>query len=69
MEIILHCYVIVLFFLPLFNTGNLLDRIKDKESFDENEAKDFFSQILSAVMHLHSLNIVHRDLKVYKGIE
>jgi serine/threonine protein kinase len=35
----------------------------DKGSFDEDEARIIFAQILNAVQYLHTNGIVHRDLK------
>lgn len=43
--------------------GNLFYYQNQKRAFNEEEASVFFSQTLSAVEYLHSLNYVHRDLK------
>lgn len=43
--------------------GELFDRIKGEGQFTENEAKNIFKQIMTAVHYCHSNKIVHRDLK------
>lgn len=44
--------------------GELFERIQKKSSFTEKEAAQLIKSIASAVQHIHSLNIAHRDLKV-----
>ena len=45
--------------------GNLFYYQNSKQVFSEPEAAVFFSQTARAVEYLHSLNIMHRDLKVF----
>ena len=45
--------------------GNLFYYQNSKQVFTEPEAAIFFSQTAIAVEYLHSLNIIHRDLKVF----
>ena len=51
---------LVMEFLP---GGELYDHIVSKKKLSEEECFLFFSQIVSSVEYLHSLNIAHRDLK------
>lgn len=44
--------------------GELFDRIIAKGNYTEKDASNLIRQVLEAVDYLHSLNIVHRDLKV-----
>ena len=50
--------------MELCTGGELLDSIISNGNFDEAQAVLYLKQILSAVVYLHSLNIVHRDLKL-----
>ena len=43
--------------------GDLFDYIQKEHYFTEKKASIIFTQILSAVNHLHKKNIIHRDLK------
>lgn len=42
---------------------DLFDYITDKGSLNDEEAKDFFRQIVSIVTALHEMGVVHRDIK------
>lgn len=43
--------------------GELFDYIVKKQKLKEDEASDFFQQIICGIEYLHELGIVHRDLK------
>ena len=43
--------------------GELLDRIVEKTSYSEREARDVSAVILGAVAYMHERRIAHRDLK------
>ncbi|KAI5614850.1 calcium/calmodulin-dependent protein kinase 1Db isoform long [Silurus asotus] len=59
-----HLYLI----MQLVSGGELFDRIVEKGFYTEKDASALIKQVLDAVNYLHSLGIVHRDLKVRKGI-
>ena len=43
--------------------GELFTRVNDFGKIKESESRVIFSQIISAVDHMHSHNIIHRDIK------
>lgn len=49
--------------------GELFDRIVEKGFYTEKDASALIKQVLDAVNYLHSLGIVHRDLKVREANE
>jgi calcium-dependent protein kinase len=50
--------------MELCRGGELLDTVVKKRCISENDAALFMKQIISAVYYMHSLGIVHRDLKL-----
>ncbi|XP_045701386.1 calcium/calmodulin-dependent protein kinase type 1B isoform X2 [Phyllostomus hastatus] len=49
--------------MELVTGGELFDRIMERGSYTEKDASHLVGQVLGAVSYLHSLGIVHRDLK------
>ncbi|XP_054757907.2 testis-specific serine/threonine-protein kinase 1-like [Lytechinus pictus] len=49
--------------LELAGHGDMLEYIKLRRSLTEEKARSFFRQMVDGVAYLHSLNVVHRDLK------
>lgn len=49
--------------MELLSGGELFERIVKKGCFSEPEAAALFSQIMLSMEYLHSLDIVHRDVK------
>jgi serine/threonine protein kinase len=49
--------------MELATGGELFDRIVERESYSEADAKEVMFQLLSAIEYIHSRDIVHRDLK------
>ncbi|TSP79483.1 Hormonally up-regulated neu tumor-associated kinase [Bagarius yarrelli] len=56
-----NCYYMV---MELCAGGDLMDRICEHKRLEEKEVRRYTRQILSAVDHLHTYGIVHRDLKI-----
>lgn len=53
----------IILVMELLRGGELFDYISKKDFLTEEEAIDFTRQILQALQHLHSRNVVHLDLK------
>jgi len=51
------------FVMELATGGELFDRIVDKGSYSEDDARVLVKKIVSAIDYLHKLGIAHRDLK------
>lgn len=47
--------------------GELFDAIVENEYYSEKDAAALLLQIITTVEHVHSKNIVHRDIKVNLG--
>ena len=50
--------------LEYAQNGDLLDKIKREGKFSESEYLPMFEGILSALGHIHSKGILHRDIKL-----
>lgn len=47
-----------------YNGGTLFYHLRKSRQFEEERARFYAAQLLSALAHLHSLNIIYRDLKL-----
>jgi len=52
--------------LPFFRMrgGELYEKIVEKKHFSEKDASYLMRQVFHALEYLHSIGVVHRDLKV-----
>jgi len=44
--------------------GELFEQIANRGSFTEIEARKIMNQVAQGICHMHSIGIIHRDLKV-----
>ncbi len=44
--------------------GELKGYVTKKGHLEETEARNIFMQLLNAIEHCHTLNVIHRDLKL-----
>ena len=51
------------FFFENICGGNLLNAINKMSKFSESMAKNIFKQLIETIKYLHSIGIVHRDIK------
>ncbi len=54
-----YCYLVT----ELMSGGELFDRIIEKKTFSEKEARACCRCVLSALEYMHSKRVAHRDLK------
>ena len=54
----------ILFVLELCSGGDLLNYVRKRRRLKEDVAKFMFKQIIEGLQHIHSKNIVHRDIKL-----
>ena len=54
-------YIIV---TELIEGGDVLSRLRSKNSYTEKDARDLFVTLTRAVQYMHRQDVVHRDLKV-----
>jgi len=54
----------VIFVLELCTGGDLLRLVKRRRALAEGCARVLFAQLMSAVAHMHSVSVAHRDLKL-----
>ncbi|XP_013381755.1 SNF-related serine/threonine-protein kinase [Lingula anatina] len=50
--------------LELVEGGSLIDHLTKRGPLSENECRRYMVQIVSALHHIHRVNVVHRDLKL-----
>lgn len=48
--------------------GELFDRLVEKSTYTESEARDLSRTLLTALKYCHSKHVCHRDLKVSSGV-
>lgn len=54
-----HSYLV----FELLDGGELFSRIRDRDHFNEEIARNIFCQLIEAIKYMHGKDIVHRDLK------
>lgn len=53
----------IYFVIDVLYGGELLNRVREKGSFDDITMRKLFKNLLTALNHLNEKNIIHRDLK------
>ena len=54
----------MIIFMELAANGDLFSRVISSGTLEEDQAKPYFMQLMSAVQHMHTVGCVHRDLKL-----
>jgi len=55
-----NCYIL----LELCHNQSMNELLKRRKRLTEPEVKYFISQLLESIKYLHSINVIHRDLKI-----
>ena len=50
--------------MELCRGGDVLDELHAEKKIKEEQVKSVIMKLLSALSHLHSLGIIHRDIKL-----
>ena len=53
-----------MFIMEYINGGNLFSFVKKRRKLSEKMARYLFRQIILGIQHIHSKNVVHRDIKL-----
>ena len=61
---VFHDEEYMLIIMEYINGGNLFSFVKKRRKLSEKTAKFLFRQIILGIRHIHSQNIVHRDIKL-----
>ena len=61
---VFHDEEYMLIIMEYINGGNLFNFVKKRRKLSEKTAKFLFRQIILGIKHIHSQNIVHRDIKL-----
>ena len=65
---ILNCYTLsdmkVVVVMEYLEGGELLSLLREKKQFEEEEARQYFKQIVQAIVYCHRHGLIHRDLKL-----
>lgn len=51
--------------MQIAENGTLLDYVRDKKHLEENQARNLFRQLISAIEYIHSKGVVHRYVANY----
>jgi len=44
--------------------GDLLRYVRQRRKLEDSQAQDIFKQLLDGIQHIHSVHVVHRDIKL-----
>ena len=61
---VFHDEEYMLIIMEYINGGNLFSFVKKRRKLSEKTAKFLFRQIILGIKHIHSQNVVHRDIKL-----
>ena len=50
--------------MDFFPGGELLQHLKERKKFTEDDARFYVAEVILALNHLHKNNVIYRDLKV-----
>ena len=50
--------------LELWDNKSIIDLLKVRQRLTEDEVRSYISQLVEGIKHIHSINVIHRDLKL-----